>query len=323
MISQLMIFFTTIVWGFDTIGWYLTNNQCNEAMTPDTFPFNYYTHIVVESTPIVAEDGSASCNQTDPFLKRMVELGKIYGKKIIWRDGLPTNNFKNVFMNKSWIQYRAKYLATIDDAMTMCRVDGIEFDYEPIDGTVTKYEATQYTEFLASIKSMVGPIRTVGIDMGIWGITRGSFPLMIEPWIDVEMLKENAFDYVNIMSYHSNDNLFNHTDDTILPWIKDTYILTQLWNMPADKINLGIPYYSFNKTYNEVSWCQISNLCPNIDLNATECTGIRIVSKKMNFEIGQYIKSINYRGAFLWPANYDSIYHNNTMVEWLHQGLYY
>src|SRR5947208_8590335 len=88
MILLLMVLKSLIsgVCALDVIGWFITNNECNESMTPDTFPFQYYTHIVVESTPIVSGNGTASCNTSDLFLKRFVELGKINEKKIIWRD---------------------------------------------------------------------------------------------------------------------------------------------------------------------------------------------------------------------------------------------
>jgi len=94
-----------------------------------------------------------------------------------------------------------------------------------------------------------------------------------------------------------------------------------LWGLPKEKINLGLAYFFHNGTQQELLWSDLSRLCPNIDPEAIYCAGIRIISKKDNFLIGQLIKAKGYRGAFPWAANYDSQKFNNTLATWLYKGL--
>ena len=330
MLSLFMMIIISIAHSFDVIGWFVTGSTvCDEMITPDTFPYNFYTHIVV-SNPIVDKNGTATCDTSDMILKRFVQLAKVYGKKIIWNDGLQRDIIWHILLNDSWAQYKTNYLSSIGTAVKECMVDGIEFDYECPDtiagraGVVSNYEATKYTEFLENVKTAIGTNKTVGADMGIFGVTPGSYPFMLSPWLNVSMIQKNTgIDYINIMSYHSNNNLFpwSNSSESIFPWKKDAYILTEIWGFPANKINIGIPYYSYNKTYNEPLWCQLSEQCPNIDPNSTTCAGIHIVSKEQNLEIAQYVKNNNFRGVFPWAANYDSLTYNNTMAEWVHKGL--
>src|SRR6185369_11804402 len=123
--------------------------------------------------------------------------------------------------------------------------------------------------------------KLIGVNIGVFGIDRSSFPLLFNPWINVSMVNNNAIDYVNLMSYHSIDNIFpwNHSDASILPWIRDADIATKIWGLNRNKINLGISTYYYNKSSSEPLWCNLSQKCPNVDFNSTECEGIHIVSK--------------------------------------------
>jgi hypothetical protein len=318
MISYILILCIIQTFAFDTIGWFVEGCDCNE-MTADSFPFQYYSHGVL-GNPIVFENGTAICNTSDTLLQQFIKNSKKYGKRVIWHDGLTVNNIWHLLLNESWSNYKLNYLNSIGNAVSECGVDGIEIDYECPDtilghmGIVSDYEATKYTEFLMNIKKAIGTNKQVGCDMGIWGVSRGSYPFMFNPWINVSMTNNGAIDYINIMSYHSFGNIFS--------WEKDGFVLTKIWKLNSNKINLGIPYFFYNKTFNEPLWCQLSEYCPNIDPNNTTCSGIHIVSKELNFQIGQYVKNNNFRGVFPWAANYDSLKFNNSMIKWVYNGLY-
>lgn len=316
---MILLFFLTLACGFDMIGWFVNYNGSH--MTPKSYPFQLYSHAVVGS-PIVSETGVATCNSSDTVLTQFVELAKLHGRKIIWRDGIPPDNIWHILLNDSWAGYKAAYLESIGKAVADCQVDGIEFDYEcpntPLGraGIVSPFEATKFTEFMASVKVAMGSNKEVGCDMGVWGVTRGSYPLMFEPWVNVSMVKAGAIDYINTMSYH-----YPAFPGEIFPWEKDAFILTKIWGLPKDKINIGLPYFFHNGTDNELLWSDLSPLCPNIDSKSIFCSGIRIISKEDNFRVGQYIERNGFRGAFPWAADYDSLEFNNTLAEWLYRGL--
>ena len=84
-------------------------------------------------------------------------------------------------------------------------------------------------------------------------------------------------------------------------------------------------YVQMNKTgfklNNEPTWNKLSNLCPNININENICKNISFIGKKMNENIGKLIRKYNLGGVFPWAANYDSIKHNNSLINWLYKGL--
>lgn len=316
---MILWFFLTLACGFDMIGWVV--NYHSPDMGPKSFPFQLYSHAVL-ANPIVSKTGVATCNSSDTDLKQFVELAKLHGRKIIWRDGMPPGNIWHILLNDSWAEYKRTYLNSIGQAVKDCGVDGIEFDYECPDtplgraGIVSRDEATKYTEFMASVKAAMGANKEVGCDMGVWGVTLGSYPLMFEPWVNVSMVKGGAIDYINTMSYH-----YPAFPGEVFPWEKDGFILTKIWGLPKDKINIGLPYFFHNGTQNEVVWSDLSPHCPNIDPKAIVCAGIRIISKEDNFLVGRYIDENGFRGAFPWAADYDSQKFNNSLAEWLYRGM--
>ncbi len=315
---MILSFFLSLACGFDMVGWYVGNN----AMPPQSFPFSIYTHAVVGS-PLVSENGTATCNTSDTTLKQFVELAKKYQpkRKIIWRDGIPPDNIWPILSNASWAKYKDAYLKSIGQAVKDCGVDGIEFDYEcpntPLGraGIVSREEATNFTELMVLVKASIGSDKQIGCDMGVWGVTRGSYPVMFEPWVNVSMVKAGAIDYINTMSYH-----YPAFPGEIFPWEKDGFILTKIWGLPKDKINIGLPYF-FHNGSKEPLWSDLSPLCPDIDPKAIRCAGILVISKEDNFLIGEYIRKNGFRGAFPWAADYDSLEFNNTLAEWLFRGL--
>ena len=105
------------------------------------------------------------------------------------------------------------------------------------------------------------------------------------------------------------------------------FIITKLWKMDPKRVNIGIPYFSMNRTknykiYNEPIWRSLSQKCPNINPNLNVCDGITFVGKKMNEDLGILIKKNGFGGAFPWAGNYDSVQYNNSLVKWLGKGLY-
>lgn len=314
---------------FDSIGWFIENSGCGDLMTPSNFLFDHYTHVLVGQVKVF-DNGTAICDTSDLVLKQFVKLSQVNDIKIMVREGIPASIMYNLTTGNSMVKYRTNYLASIKSALNQCGINGgIEFDYEfdttvlGISGFVSDKVSTSYTQFLADVKNALGPNKQVGCNMGVWGLSHSTFPLMFKPWINVSMVNHGAIDYVNTMSYHSNDNLFpwTHDDQNILPWEMDGHIVTKVWGLHANKTNLGVPLYYCNKSHSEPIWCNLSPQCQNIDPVSSYCNGIRIVSKMQNYNIGQYIKKNGFRGVLPWAANYDSLLYNNTMVKWITAGM--
>jgi len=223
--------------------------------------------------------------------------------------------------NASLARYKANYLASIGRAVRDCQIDGMEFDYECPNttlghaGIVTPAQATMFTQFMADIKSAMGPGRQMSCDMGVWGVTAGSYPFMLEPWVNVTMVKNGAIDYINTMSYHTPER-----EGDIFGWQKDGFILHHLWGIPKKMINIGLPYF-FHDGSREIIWAKLGPRCPNIDPRSVDCDGVRFVSKEENREIGRWIARQGFRGAFPWAASYDTLQDNNTLAQWLFEGL--
>ena len=43
----------------------------------------------------------------------------------------------------------------------------------------------------------------------------------------------------------------------------------------------------------------------------------------MNLKLGKLVKKHRLGGVFPWAINYDSIEYNNSLINWLYNGLYY
>lgn len=310
-----LMFILGLVCALDNVGWHVIG-----ATEPENMPWKYYTHVVV-GAPVVDQFGVATCNKSDTLFPRFVALAKQHGAKLVWRAGIPPNSTWMVVENNSWVDYKKQYLLSISQAVQDCQVDGIEFDYEGPPtargqaGIINDWQATQFTQFLADIKASLGSDKQVSCDMGVWGITPGSYPLMTRPWVNVSMVNAGAIDYINSMSYH-----YPLIPGDISPWKKDAYILSDVWGISKSRINLGVPYFFMNGTQ-EPLWSELSPRCKNIDPHQTYCAGVHIVSKMEHYLIGKFIKEEGFRGAFPWAANYDSLEWNNTLVTWLHRGM--
>jgi len=314
---------------FMTSGYFVESSGCPE-ITAENYPYDQYSHTLVGSL-LVAVNGTAMCDTSDLVLKRFVQLGSAHSTLILLREGIPNTAMAQIIArNASWDAYRATYLATVRSAVVACGCAGIEFDHEfdtvQNEGYVTPLQATQYTQFLSEVKAALGPGMLLNVDMGVFGVTLGSFPLMFNSWLNASMVRNGAVDYINTMSYHLNSNIIPIWDQystSILPWEKDFNVLTVLWDLPAEKINLGIPFYSFNKTTSEPAWCLLSALpsCQNIDPQLNKCQDIRFVGKQQIFNIGKLVKDKGMSGIFVFASGYDTLSYNNTLITYGNMGM--
>ena len=306
------------------VGWYVTDSRTiDPTFPPEKIPWHIYTHIHT-GKPYVFPNGNAICDTSDIVTPRVVELAHRYGVTVQWGLGVQIHN-------ALWNQERSTYLwtnyiASIRAATEECGIDGIEVDYEWQDTSLGKFgivlpkQSTKYTYFLADIKQALGPDKIVSVDISIWGLSPGEYLLGFEPWINVSMLNRGEIDFVNTMSYHWNKG------GDLWPWKKDIFFTGTFWGMDRRRVNIGIPYFSTNRTqnfriYNEPTWRTLSPHCPNIDPTKNICNKVVFIGKKMNREIGRLIKREGFGGAFPWAANYDSLQHNNSLVRHLAAGL--
>ena len=61
-------------------------------------------------------------------------------------------------------------------------------------------QASRFTELLAEIKQTFPQPFLISADVGVHGYTQGSYPLLVEPWVNVTMLNTGDIDFVNTMS---------------------------------------------------------------------------------------------------------------------------
>jgi len=305
------------------VGWYVTNSHTiDHAFPPEKIPWHIYTHIRT-GLPYVYPNGTAICDKGDIVTPRVVELAHQHGVKVQWGLGA---NIHDLLWNPEKADVWANYVNSIATAAEECSIDGIGVDYEWQDTTLGKIgivlpkQSTKYTHFLADIKRTLGPNKIVSADISIWGVGAGNYLLGIEPWINVSMLNRGEIDFVNTMSYHWNKN------GDLWSWKKDIFFTGTVWGMDRRRVNIGLPYFSMNRTkdfriYNEPTWGALSPHCPNIDPTKNICNKVVFVGKRMNREIGALIKREGFGGAFPWAANYDSLQHNNSLVNYLASGL--
>ena len=284
---------------------------------PKIYPINWniYTHIR-NGKPIVDKNGFAKCNHSNINLSKEAHY---HHKKILW--GLGNLDIKSILWNNNQ-KLRDNYLNTISKAMNECKIDGIEIDYEFYDrieniGIVSSKDSTIYSQFLSDLKKSIGSEKIVAADVSIWGIGKSEWILGILPWINITMLNNGDFDYINTMSYH-----WSRFGD-LWAWKKDVFFI-DLWGINRSRVNIGIPYFSTEfwlHKHHDPIWNSFSDNCPNIDYSNNVCNNRVFVGKKMNYELGKLIKQQGFGGLFPWALNYDSIKHNNSLIYWLNKGV--
>jgi hypothetical protein len=310
-------------WQPEAVGWWvgdITSTTQNELALLD---WDLYTIIRPQFGPNVATDGSCSCNLT-ALETAFVATVHQRGLKVQAGPNLNVTRVLPVAVGGAGdAAHRDRYIATIGAAVTACGFDGLEFDYEPLNDCssskpnsciMTPEHATSFTVLLADIKRAMGSGKLVSEDMGVWGLGQGSYPLMLEPWINVSMLNAGAIDFINTMSYH------HPLDGTIAPWKSDAAWMDR-HGIDRRRVNLGIPYYSFNGSHGEPIWRTLSKLCPDAAPEQHVCHGVTFCGKDQNHAIGAFVREQGFRGVFPWAANYDSFELNNTLAVWLGRGL--
>ena len=320
MLLRLLLFFNMLVFGnpFRIASWYVSENK---YIIPTKFPpqkinWDIYTHIR-SGDPFIFPNGTAICDKQDKVTPIIIREAHKHQAMVLWGAGIGHMHELLTDPQKKYI--RENYLNSIQNAVEECNIDGIEIDYEWQDtnwgklGIVTPQQSLQFTQFLADIKTALGANKIVAADVSIWGIGHGNYILGFLPWINVKMLNEGAFDYINTMSYHWNQA------GNILAWEKDALFI-DLWGIDRKRVNLGIPYYS-RRGKEEPAWNTLSTFCPNIDPNLNICNGTIFIGKKMNQKIGEYVRNEGFGGVFPWAANYDSTNVNNSLIIWLNDGL--
>jgi len=290
------------------IGWYLGYPPLNKI------PWAMYTHIRT-GDPLVMPNGTAICNNSKS-MNLLIHEAHRHNVLVQWGLGLQ-DVWEWPHINKTLL---TNYLQSIGNAVRACEIDGIEVDYEYQDkitplGIVTPAASEHYSQFLVNVKKAMGPDKIISADISIWGIAAGNYILGFLPWINASLVNSGQIDFINTMSYH-----WNHNGD-IFAWKKDYFFLTTLWGFDPSRINLGLPYYSRLDNGSEPTWAHLSHLCPNIAYTFNVCNDIIFIGKKMNYDIGVFIKDKNLGGAFPWALSYDAIDNNNTLVTYLSHGM--
>jgi len=230
----------------DVVGWYVGTNT---TAYPLEALFPAYT-IGRLGGPLVAPNGSASCNRSDGFTAKARDLAHAHGAKIQWGGGFPAAGlpwFANATNHGAAI--RANYMATIGKAVVECGVDGVEFDMENVGGDalgkagiVTPALATEWTVLLHAVKLSIEAAAPeakkggslVSCDVGAWGVTDGAYPLtLLKPWVNATMTNAgHGPDFVNTMSYHEASAWAKN--GSIMPWEKDGFV--------AHEVHCSLPY---------------------------------------------------------------------------------
>ena len=314
---RFIILFNLLVFvnSLNIVGWYVNDGHTiDHDFLPEDINYSIYTHIK-SGVPKVFQNGTAICNKNDIITPKIVTLAKKYNVKVQWGLGF---NYNPAKPNKT---VEINYLNSIGKASEDCNIDGIEVDYEWHNnnwgkiGIILPKLSTTYSIFLKNIKIALGENKIVSADVTGTGV----YLLGIYPWINVTMLNNGDFDFINTMSYYWNE------EGSVYRWERDIYVYKNIWKINPKRINIGIPYFSINRTFFKVNgqptWKTLSKKCPNIDSKINKCDNILFVGKEMNMRIGKLIKENGFGGAFPWAGNYDSIQNNNSLINWLYMGL--
>jgi hypothetical protein len=305
----------------DVVGWYVGTNFTNYP--PEALAWDVYTHIVLPSGPTVDGSGAASCT-LDAFHTRFLSLSRQHNRSLTWGGGVAS--VYQMISNASWASYTQTFLATIGGAARDCGVTGIEFDYEcpptPLGkaGIVSAAEANNYTVFLTRVLAALDSGSTVSADIGVWGLDGawggGSYPLELEPWVNVTLLSQTAGLFVNSMSYH--DPLLCDIGE----WALDVWFLADVWKIPRAQINLGIGFFFFGPDGSEPIWNTLSGLCPGVAASDCVCAGVPFVGMDLNAKIGALVREQGLRGVFPWAANYDVLASSpQSLIRYVGKGL--
>ena len=317
LLILLNIIFLIPINSFRIVGWF--NGKEDDIKN---IPWDYYTHIVT-GTPILYDNGTVDCDLNDNITQTIIKSAHQKNKIVQWIDKFTYD--ENVIFNETYNYKVVNYLNSLPQAMKHCNIDGIEYDmewgYKLLDklGIILPYYSNLYTQFLIKVKNAVNNL-LVSIDVGTPGCCCNGcgYPLEFLPWVNVTEFNNGAFDFINIMSYHTSEI------GSIDRWKMDRYYYETKWKFNLSKINMAVQYFSMNvtglKINSEIVWSKLSKSCPNIDPEINICNDLLFVGKNMNYELGKYAKQY-FGGAFPWTINYDSFENNNTLINWFIRGV--
>jgi len=301
----------------DVVGWVVGNNVSDL----DNLNWNVYT-TVRGSFIHVDDQGNTTC-PTSSFSQYLHGLAVKHNKTVTFGVTGATYNCMYPNINATTKAFCGTFFNSIGPTVRSCgsHIQGLSFDYEghPL-------EKTAFSVFLDTLQKAIGDPYTVGACVGAFGfdgLNHGaSYPLGVLPWVDADIFRQNPNLFVNIMGYHAPMSC------SIDPWIKDAIVATDIWGLRKEQVNLGIGYFTtvleghdpFH-ILSEHTWNFYSKQCPNVPYDTCICQGVPFVSKKMNEDIGLFVKVNGFRGVFPWAANYDAFDHNNTMVDYIGMGV--
>lgn len=168
--------------------------------------------------------------------------------------------------------------------------DGVHFDYEyPISNKAWRY----YNKFLVSLDKKLGDAYTLGVAGNAWNIKFTNAAI-------------DAIDTFELMAYDNLDEDGKHStyDDTV-----DMLYQLGLRGMPAEKVNVGIPFYSrptdlsgywygYNGCYGKISadgWYHCDETDKDFWFNTPE-----VVAEKTEYCINN-----GFGGVMIWHYNCD------------------
>jgi hypothetical protein len=213
---------------------------------------------------------------------------------------------------------------SIGAAAEECGVQGGEWDYEPVVELSAEHR-TKLTTSLGQINNATSTDFDVSLDILVWGdkLPHGGSvaPLDWRPYIDIDMTNAgHGPTFINTESYHWP------LTSSIEEYKNDAKWLTR-FGLDKSRVNIGPPMYSWNngkigpkKHHGEPTWHTLSPFCPEIADDGVVCDGIRTNSRQMMKELGEYLASEGWGGAFPWAADYDTP-GNLSLILPLSQGM--
>jgi len=170
-----------------------------------------------------------------------------------------SNDFPSIASNPVT---RANFAHYCNELIRVYDFDGIDIDWEypgfpDHNGTPADYYT--YTELLSEIRDSLDVLEIVSGKPLMLTAAVGAAPDRMDDvnWAEVSTI----LDYINLMSYDffgTWDPETNHNGPLYAPAVGDStfnchsavYRLTSEYNVPSDRINLGIPYYGRSVTTN-------------------------------------------------------------------------
>lgn len=308
------------------VSWYgdWNSSAYPPSHSPDDLGQLGFTHVVASAGAGLLTNktsGVVTCDRNGPRYAATAPLRAAavkYGFKIMDLPPFPETGSDLVkgdgLKSTAW----KTYLATIGAAADECGIQGGEWDYEPTI-ELSAAERTKLATVFANINHATSPEFETSLDILVWGFKWGragsDAPLDWRPYIDVEMTNAGQGPtFINTESYH-----WPRTS-TISEYKFDAEWLT-FYGVDRRRVNIGPPMYSYNngrwdpkKHHGEPTWHTLAPFCPTIAWDGVVCDGVRTVSRQMMADLGAFIASAGWGGAFPWAADYDAV-GNMSLIE--------